>query len=587
MAFFKGQTTDYQAMMDIIKNLAKDDHISALACYDGGTGYEIGDVIDLAGGVKFHEPELEVRGTTAGDYITVAAVNAAGTGYNIGDSLVPTTGTYDIDPVLEVLTLSGSAVATILIKNPGVASAQPSNPVETTSDGSGTGCEIDLTFTAGTGIITVCHIADAGTYTTQATNPVSQNTSSGAGTGAKFDLTYLDTAWETLVDFEAYEATTAAISVAGTGYAANDIVTIVGGVYTEPASVKILTVSLGVPLTIELYTAGEYDTTPGNPASVSGGAGSGLTLTITYAATVIEHKYLMLHNTNTHQYVGWKSIKETSPETAYVLQCNGFTGFNSSTTPWDQHPGAITTDEDNEDNYVPLSGGASPATISYWISIQDKRITAAYKVASVYPNMYLGGLNEYLTSSEYAYSQLILGCLARKAPFTYGGDDFGGMNNPGVQSPESSSYGGPGWLRRPGGLLEQVVNWYISFGNPASTDDYINITPCAGTNYATPVAPNAWYNNADNWKDMFTITSTVSAGQEKLLRIDTDFVLLPCTLVSRTHNRIYGDMIGIFCLNPDTAVNSEDRIWIGNQAYRCFQNCQRSNRNYFYAMRED
>jgi len=139
MAWFKGTATDYQDMMDIIKNLAKDDHISVADIYDGGIDYAVGDTIVLAGGTKYHEPEIEVRGVTSGDYITVAAVNAGGTGYVIGDSLVPTTGTYDVAPVLEVLTLSGSAVATILILNPGVASAQPTNPVATTSDGAGTG----------------------------------------------------------------------------------------------------------------------------------------------------------------------------------------------------------------------------------------------------------------------------------------------------------------------------------------------------------------------------------------------------------------------------------------------------------------
>ncbi len=250
MAFFKGQATDYHDMMDVLKNLAKDDHVSAVTIQDGGTGYVIGEAITLAGGTKYHEPELEVRGVSDGDYITVAAVNAGGTGYVIGDTLVPTTGTYIVAPELEVLTLSGSAVATIAILNPGIASAQPTNPVATTSDGSGTGCTIDFTFTAGTGIVTACHIADAGVYTTQATNPVAQNTSSGAGVNATFDLTYVDTAWETLVDYKAYEATATAISAPGTGYTANDIVTVVCGSFTEATTVKIMTVSSGLPLNI-------------------------------------------------------------------------------------------------------------------------------------------------------------------------------------------------------------------------------------------------------------------------------------------------------------------------------------------------
>ena len=217
----------------------------------------------------------------------------------------------------------------ITILNPGICSAQPSNPVATTSDGSGTGCTIDFTFTAGTGIITAVHIADAGTYTATASNPVLQNTTSGSGTGAEFTVTYVDTAWEALVDFRAYEATVTAISAAGTGYTALDVVTVVGGSFTEATTVTIDSVSGGVPTAVSINTAGEYISTPSNPASTSGGTGTGLTLTMTWAYTVAEHKYLMLHNTTTDQYIGWKTIKETTPETAYVLQVTGFTGFNS------------------------------------------------------------------------------------------------------------------------------------------------------------------------------------------------------------------------------------------------------------------
>lgn len=589
MAFFKGQATDYQDMMDIIKNLAKDDHISVAAIYNGGVDYAVGDTITLAGGTKYHEPELEVRGISSGDYITVAAVNAGGSTYAVGDSLVPTTGTYDVAPVLEVLTESGGVVTSILIKNPGICSAQPSNPVATTSDGSGTGCTIDFTFAAGTGIITAIHIADAGVYTSQASNPVLQNSSSGSGTGTKFEVTYVDTAWEALVDFEAYEATATAISAAGTGYAANDIVTVVGGSFTEAATVKILTVSGGVPLTVEVNTGGEYTSTPSNPASTSGGSGSGLTLTMTWAYTVVEHKYLMLHNTTTDQHIGWKSLKETSPETAYLLQITGFTGFTSVSTPWDEQPGAVHADSDRGDCYVPLSGGGTPATINYWISTDDERIVAVFKVASIYPNFYMGAVDPFLTSNEWGYPQLILGCLARTSPYTYGGVDFAGMNNPGVWLAANPTYAGPGWLRKPDGTFTQVANWEVISGNPTAltVDDVIQITPCAGTLYNPPAAPNSWYLTTTNWGELFNVKTVIPVGQDELKRINDDFMLVPCTLVSDDDRRLFGSMRGVFCFNPDGSINSEDRIYIGNDVYRCFQNCNKSNRNYFFAVKEN
>ena len=590
MAWFKGTATDYQDFLDILKNLVKDDHVSAADVYDGGVDYAVGDTIVLAGGTKYHEPEMEVRGVSSGDYVTVAAVNAGGVNYNIGDSLVLATGTYSVAPVLEVLTLSGSAVATILIKNPGICSAQPSNPVATTTDGGGSGCTIDLTFAAGTGIITAIHIADAGVYTSQASNPVLQNTSSGSGTGAKFDLTYTDTAWETKIDYVADEATAAAIGAAGTGYTVNDIVTVVGGSFTEAATVKVDSVSGGVPTAVSVNSAGNYISTPGNPAASSGGTGSGLTLTMTYAETVEERQYLMIHNTTTDQYLGWLTLKETTPSTAYVLQLAGFTGFNSVSTPWDQQPGATLAIADNEDCYVPLSGGGTPATINYWISVHDERIVAAFKVASVYPNMYMGEVDKFLTATEWAYPQLILGCLARKVPYTYGGADFAGMNNPGVQTAESALYGGPGWLRKPDGTLRQVANWEVISGNPTllQTDDVVQITPCAGTNYTPPAAPNAWYVNSENWQEMFNVKTIIPASQQELKRVSSDFMLIPCTLVTDDQEtRLYGSLRGVFCFNPNSAINPEDRIYIGSDVYRCFQNCSKSNRNYFFCVKEN
>jgi len=590
MAFFKGEATNYQDMLDVIKNLVKDDHISTCAVYDGGEDYVVGDTIVLAGGTKYHEPELEVRGVTAGDYITVAAVNAGGTGYNIGDSLVPTTGTYTVDPVLEVLTLAGDAVATIAIKNPGVCSAQPGNPVATTSDGAGTGCTIDFTFTAGTGIINAIHIADAGVYTVTTANPVLQNTSSGAGTGAKFEVAYVDTAWESLIDYVADEATAAAISVAGTGYTAGDKVTVVGGSVTEAAVVVIDTVDATVPTAVSVYSAGNYITTPGNPAATSGGTGSGLTLTMTYAETVEERQYLMIHNTTSDQYLGYLTLKETSPETAYMVQLVGFTGFSSVGIPWEQQPGATNMNSDNEDCYVPLTGGDTPATIHYWMSVQDERIVASFKVASVYPNMYVGAVDKFLTASEWAYPQLILGCMARKAPYTYGGVDFAGMNNPGVQQAASSLYGGPGWLRKPDGVLRQVANWEVVSSNPSllNVDDVVQITPCAGTNYSPQAAPNAWYVATENWQEMFNVKTVIPGSQLELKRVATDFMLIPCTLVTDyVESRLYGSLRGVFCFNPDSAINSEDRIHIGSDIYRCFQNCGQSNRNYFFCIKEN
>jgi len=579
MAWFKGTATDYKDMLSQIKNLAKDDHIETVTLLNGGTGYALGDTITLAGGTKYHEPELEVLSITSGDYVSGAAVNAGGTGYAPGDQILVEGGTYSVQAVLEVASVTGGVVTGLTIINPGIYSVQPTNPVATTTDGSGADLTVDLTFTAGTGIITSLGVSDAGVYTSQASNPVSQNTTSGGGTGVKVELTYQDTAWAANVDFAALEAKTVTIATAGSGYAANDIVTVGGGSFTVPATVKILTVAGGVPTSIQVNTPGEYITAPADPAVTSGVAGSGLTVNLTWGAPANETAYLMLENANSGQHIGWKAFKWSDPDDAYLFRCAGFTGFNSVATPWNQQPGATGAVA----TYVPLSGGASPATIYYWMSIQDERIVAVFKVGSVYPSMYLGGIDPFMTQVEYGYPQLIMGSLTAALPYTYGGLEFAGMNNPGCAN---SKQLGPGVLRLPDGSLDYVHNWYLDNGNPTGVVSDITIQPSQSTDKQAS-GDNNWYDYYQTtWAQMFGFAASIPSGQDYLGRLGGKWTLIPCTVVDEGRLAIYGNMIGVFAINPDGLINSEDRIYVGSEVYRCFQNCGKSNRNFFFAVKE-
>ena len=67
----------------------------------------------------------------------------------------------------------------------------------------------------------------------------------------------------------------------GTGYTVNDIITFVGGTGISTASYRVTSVSAGVVTGISLNTAGGYTTVPSNPISVTGGTGTGATITVT------------------------------------------------------------------------------------------------------------------------------------------------------------------------------------------------------------------------------------------------------------------------------------------------------------------
>ena len=75
---------------------------------------------------------------------------------------------------------------------------------------------------------------------------------------------------------------TADVTAGGTGYAVNDILTVSGGSFTTPAKFKVTAVAAGIVTAVVNATVGAYSTGPGNPASTSGGSGSGCTLTINW-----------------------------------------------------------------------------------------------------------------------------------------------------------------------------------------------------------------------------------------------------------------------------------------------------------------
>lgn len=77
------------------------------------------------------------------------------------------------------------------------------------------------------------------------------------------------------------------IATAGTGYAVNDTVTVLGGVYgTTPATYTVSSIGSGGTVTgLTLTNAGNYTSTPTNNVSTStNGSGTGLTLTLTFGS---------------------------------------------------------------------------------------------------------------------------------------------------------------------------------------------------------------------------------------------------------------------------------------------------------------
>jgi hypothetical protein len=94
----------------------------------------------------------------------------------------------------------------------------------------------------------------------------------------------------------------AAIDTAGTGYAVNDTITVLGGVYgSSPATYTVTAIGgSGAVTTLVQTFAGAYTSNPANPASTStSGAGTGLTLNLTFGSGTGNTGTYVINNSQT------------------------------------------------------------------------------------------------------------------------------------------------------------------------------------------------------------------------------------------------------------------------------------------------
>lgn len=75
-------------------------------------------------------------------------------------------------------------------------------------------------------------------------------------------------------------AVTTVVTSGGTGYTLNDVITVVGGTGIQSQSYTVSGVSGGVITAVTVQNFGRYTVLPTNPVSVTGGTGSGATLTL-------------------------------------------------------------------------------------------------------------------------------------------------------------------------------------------------------------------------------------------------------------------------------------------------------------------
>lgn len=263
--------------------------VTSIPVSNGGSGYTSNPTVAVTGSGGSGVTAAAHRAFT----IASVTVTTAGSGYT-SDPIVTASGGGGADA--SFLVLRGLPLASISVTAPGAG--YTSAPTVGITGGGGTGA---------TGTAVLGYQVDSITVTSDGTGYSSAPTvaiSGGSGNGATAVATLEGRAVDSIavtaggsypskptvtVQGDGSGATAAAhmgvagsptITAAGTGYMANDVLTIVGGTGTA-ATFKVLTVGGGGDvLTFSILTPGDYTVLPTSPVSVTGGAGTGATFTI-------------------------------------------------------------------------------------------------------------------------------------------------------------------------------------------------------------------------------------------------------------------------------------------------------------------
>ena len=246
-----------------------------------GTGY-----IAFAGGSSTSTQAFRIATTNAAATGTLLQVQGAAAGS--APSLSAISGASNADTNIDLaLTPKGTGAVNAGTQNANflrLAGNSANNSPELSV--AGTDANIPLTFESkGTGAINLAsgsrgvNISNGGTVTaiTRTAQGSGYTTPPGVAISAP---TTAGGVQATATANLSNAAATATITSGGTGYTVNDVLTFVGGTFTQASQVRVTAVSAGVITTISTISGGIYSIVPTNPISVTGGTGTGATFTL-------------------------------------------------------------------------------------------------------------------------------------------------------------------------------------------------------------------------------------------------------------------------------------------------------------------
>lgn len=442
---------------------------------------------------------------------------------------------------------------------------------------------------------------------------------------------------------------TVAINAAGSGYAANDVVRLTTGTYTQYAKAKVTTVGGGGAATaVALFEGGgAYSSVPtatggatnsdigtgtgtgltldttmtgliGTSAiSATGGTGTGATFNLTltdtgWTALQDRNDYSLNSVTNEKEIIlqGTAGASEETPlvgirtgtngsggSLRHFLAFTGFTSYNAGLS-YDNQPNAInpapTTSAGNLIGIIPTD-----TTVVCWFSVTSRKLAGVVRAdggsVTAYHSFYCGLLNPLGTAIENPYPMVIMASMngSSIAADAVSQLDISGI----VECYNNSTRTGPSYVWDQANVAwQQLENADASAGSPPFTARTAYVVFPIGA-----MALNTQTNDVDVIVDdgpmPFHSTVCRNTGAASTLQIKptpnttADIQpIFPTTVVFGTGLLAVGDLDNVYWVSGTKAsgavIAAEDTFTIGNDVYRVFINAARTESYSFFCMKE-
>lgn len=518
MAWFTGTATDYRDYLEKLIEYASSDNVESVAIAAGGSGYVVGEILTLSGGTS-----------------TTAAT-------------------------LEVAEVSSGAVTAVHVVHAGAYSVQPSDAVSTTSDGSGTGCTLNVTWQ--------------------------------------------DASWSVNRYASQYHVVApGTIGAAGSGYLVSDVLTIDdsgAGSTTEVTAATITVTSIdgsGGVTGYTITTNGEYSAfDDAFTYSTTGGTGTGFTTALIKDGED-EEDWALLQGVGSGSdeiFVGIRTYSFDSSGTKN-WELAGMTGYEDESL-WTAQP-SISPGRFDVQNA--LQGGAylplRDTSFRFWMSITGRRIISITNNGSNYHSAFLGFIDPLATSTAYPYPLLVMGSTT-DPELTATSSDVAAGGFPNLVAESNSDGSGPGIIRLADGTWDSWRDAYKNGSSLSQSTDKFNSWPSARAGTASLDTDDNWVRNASPTPAMDDFIGG-DVGDPTTYRLEPTpntggalSPMFPLTIL-KYDEVILGQVPEVYWLytsrDGSSAAVSEDTFTLANgDRYRIFQNVYRSDVYNHYAIRE-